>query len=478
MDESKLPSQHVDSRSMEKTPSDKPNLTPSPPANSPLRAFGAHRVQHPWEGKIDTRRRRKLRDQARALPKTPGVYFFFGHKDRLLYIGKAKRLRERVGSYFADTKQKRPPKLRRLLAEIERLEVHHCGSELEALLLERKLIAERRPLLNRQLKRFDVYPYLLLSDEVFPRLTLTRAEPVSEAPEAGREDEPDFFVPRDASALGLPFEASASASSLENPPRAGELPGLYLGPFTTPKAAWWTFEAVRALFPLRSCEGEIVPDANGKGCFYRELKRCCGPCVGESSREEYARLCEDLVRTLQQGTSPHIEAMRARMMRLAEEWKFEDAAKIKAQLEAIEHVAARLQRLQAMREKNNVAIVQPALHSGFDASGQVLEGTSARSWSVFLIQNGLVRRHLIVRDEAGEWQNARAALREVYEAPIPAKPFTAKAELDEMMILDRWLRAHGEEPTCVWLHQRTGRQWLSNAIRSCCRAVSTLRAAE
>ncbi len=455
--------------------------TPPQPGPSALRAFGSHRVQHPWEGKIDTRRRRQLKAEARALPRTPGVYFFFGHKDRLLYIGKAKRLRERVASYFADTKQKRPPKLRRLLAEIERLEVHHCGSELEALLLERKLIAERRPLLNRQLKRFDVYPYLLLSDEPFPRLTLTRAEPIaslaSSAAEPSRDEEVDFFVPRDASALGLPFEA-ASTSSLENPPRAGELAGLYLGPFTTPKAAWWTFEAVRALFPLRSCEGDIVPDAGGKGCFYRELKRCCGPCVGDSSREEYAALCQDLVRTLHEGTSSHIEAMRARMMRLASEWKFEDAAKIKAQLEAIAHVAARLQRLQAMREANNLAIVQPALSEpqpaleGQVLEGQVLEGSLTRRWSLFLIQNGLVRRHLIVRDEPGEWQAARQILREVFEAPAPARPFTAKAELDEMMIIDRWLRVHGTQACCVWLRERP-RQWLSNAIRACRHAAAT-----
>lgn len=446
-------------------------------APSPLRAFGSHRVQHPWEGKMDTRRRRKLKEQSKLLPRSPGVYFFYGHKDRLLYIGKAKRLRERVGSYFADTKQKRPPKLRRLLAEIERMDVQHCGSELEALLLERKLIAERRPLLNRQLKRFDVYPYLLLSDEAFPRLTLTRAEPTSEA---GEDEEPDFFAPRDAAALGLPFEPTG-ASSLENPPRVGELPGLYLGPFTTPKAAWWTFEAVRALFPLRSCEGAIAPDADGRGCFYRELKRCCAPCVGDSSREEYARLCEDLVRTLHDGTSPHIEALRARMMRLAEEWKFEDAAKIKAGLEAIEHVAARLQRLQAMRENNNVAIIQPALAEPLAEEpgepAQVLAAELAPRWSIFLIQNGLVRRHLIVRDDEREWSSVRAALREVYEAASPAKPFTAKAELDEMMILDRWLRAHGGEAACVWLHERSGRQWLSNAVRGCRRAMKALQTA-
>ncbi len=113
---------------------------------SPLRAFGAPRVRHRFEGKVDTGRRRKLKDVARTLPRTPGVYFFHGFDDRLLYIGKAKCLRERVRSYFGETSLKRPPKLRRLLAEITRLEWYECGSELEALLLERRLIAERKPI--------------------------------------------------------------------------------------------------------------------------------------------------------------------------------------------------------------------------------------------------------------------------------------------------------------------------------------------
>jgi excinuclease UvrABC nuclease subunit len=445
---------------MPPSPEDSPRVSPS--RVSPLRAFGTHRVENPYEGRINGRRRKKLKDLSRELPKTPGVYFFFGHKGRLLYIGKAKRLRERVGSYFADSKQKRPPKLRRLLAEIERFEVRHCGSELEALLLERKLIAEHRPLLNRQLKRFDVYPYLLLSDEAFPRLTLTRAEPVQDGIEVREEGEHDFFAPL-GTLGGHILAESPPANELENHPRVGELPGLYLGPFTTPRAAWWTFEAVRNLFPLRSCEGEIVPDPNGKGCFYRELKRCAGPCVGDVEQSEYERLCQDLVRALHEGTSPRIEEMRARMMRFSEEWRFEDAAKIKEQLEAIEHVAARLRRLRAMRERNNVAIVQEALP-------QVLEGQEARRWSVFLVQNGIVRRHVIVRDEPGQWEIVREAVREVFSTPAPAKPFTAKAELDEMMILDRWLVANGKAGCCAWLNAEergVSRMWATNAMRKC-----------
>ena len=439
---------------------------------SPLRAFGSHRVKKPYEGKSNTRKRRQLRDIARALPRTPGVYFFYGHENRLLYIGKAKRLRDRVRSYFAETSLKRPPKLRRLLAEIERLEVRHCGSELEALLLERKLIAQLRPILNRQLKRFDVYPYLLLSDETFPRLTLTRAEPVQdlEIESDETEREYDFFAPQ-FSSRRQQLPQIPTTNELDNVPRAGEIPGLYLGPFTTPRAAWWTFEAVRNLFPLRSCEGELAPDANGRGCFYLELKRCAGPCVAAIQAREYRQLCDELVQTLHSGHSPQLDRMRARMNELAEAWRFEEAAKIKEQLEAIEHVANRLQRLQRMRVANNLVIMQPALAP--DAGGEVpsaeceVASSEVAYWSAFLVCAGIVRRHVVVRDEAAGWTQLKRAIEDVFAAPPPVAPFTAKSELDEMMILDRWLQAHGTENCCVWLNERPSRLWATNAMRRC-----------
>lgn len=426
---------------------------------SPLRAFGAHRIERPFEAKIDTRRRRKLKDEARQLPRTPGVYFFHGHDDRLLYIGKSKCLRDRVRSYFADTKQKRPPKLRRLLSEIERMHVHHCGSELEALLLERKLIAELRPILNRQLKRFDVYPYLLLSDETFPRLTLTRAEPVGDCPAELEEIEEEIGLFDFSSSAGAELMDAARqppSDTLENAPRAGELPGLYLGPFTTPRAAWWTFEAVRNLFPLRSCEGDIVPDVSGRSCFYHELKRCAAPCVDEINAQSYRQLCDDLVRLLHSGQAPQLERLRARMNECAEAWQFEDAAKIKEQIEAIEHVATRLRRLQRMREENNLVITQPALPD---------QSTLEPRASLFLVQNGIVRRHLCVRDNEAEWNGVKNVIQEVFSAPAPAAPFTAKAELDEMMILDRWLMTHGQTGACAWLNERPSRLWATNAMR-------------
>ncbi|RYG61395.1 hypothetical protein EON80_23945, partial [bacterium] len=276
---------------------------------SPLRAFGAHRTRNPYEGRQDTRKRRRFKVQTRELPKCPGVYFFHGHEDRLLYIGKAKSLRERVRSYFSDTSLPRPTKIKRLLAEIERYDVRPVGSELEALLLERRLIAEMQPLLNRQHKRFEVYPYLLLSKEEFPRLTITKAEPV----EGQRDTETSVILREMRDLMGR--DMNAGLRPLETPPVAGEVDGLYLGPFTTPRHAYWALEAVVKLFPLRLCDDKIEVDPNGRGCFYRELGRCSGPCIGQTSREEYQKICDDLVELLQTGRAPQIERLKAKMER-------------------------------------------------------------------------------------------------------------------------------------------------------------------
>ncbi len=414
---------------------------------SPLRAFGSRQRKNSYEGRGDTRKRRKFKEQTRELPHLPGVYFFYGHDDRLLYIGKAKRLRERVRSYFADTSLPRPPKIRRLLAEITRFETHRVGSDLEALLLERRLIAERQPLLNRQHKRFEVYPYLLLSDEEFPRLTITRAEPIE-----GETDKETGLILREIS------EGMRETRPLETP-KAGDVPGLYLGPFTTPRHAYWALDAVVKLFPLRSCAEFSVSEKN-VGCFYREIGRCCGPCIGQTSREQYGELCDDLVKLLETGEAPQLDELKNRMLQLADKWQFEDAAKVKEQIQALEQVATRLRRLARMRRENNAVIAQPGL----------IAGTTA----LFLVRGGAVRRHIVVARDTSHVlgapgvQNvatARRAVRETFEPQWEARQFTAKTELDEMMIIDRWLRSHGEEQSIAWMNDLSSRNWVSNALR-------------
>lgn len=411
---------------------------------SPLHAFGSTHIKTPFEGRLDGRKRKRFQLQTKSLPKCPGVYFFYGQNDRLLYVGKAKCLRERVRSYFADTKQPRPPKIKRLLVEIERMETRPVGSELEALLLERRLIAELQPILNRQHKRFSVYPYLLLSDEAFPRLTITRAEPVE-----GEADAETRAILREATE-GM----KRDARPLETP-RAGEVAGRYLGPFTTPRHAYWALEAVVKLFPLRLCDDEIEVDPDGRGCFYRELGRCSGPCIGQTSREDYQRICDDLVELLKTGRAPQIERLKAKMEQLALDWRFEDAQKVKLELEAIELVAARLRRLERMRCDNAAVIAQPGWPNE-------LGPTTA----LFLVRGGAVRRHVVIGNSADEWARAKSLVKETFERDEDAAQYTAQTELDEMMILDRWLRSHGGEACVAWMNSenKTG-HWASRAVR-------------
>jgi excinuclease UvrABC nuclease subunit len=194
------------------------------------------------------------------------------------------------------------------------------------------------------------------------------------------------------------------------------------------------------------------------------------------AREEYSGLCADLVHLLQTGQAPQLDALRARMQRLSDEWRFEDAAKLKEQLQAIEIVAARLQRLNRMRRENNVVIAQMARCDSEHADdAERIGGSNAPSGttrlastvpcaSVFLVHGGVVRRHVVARNEK-EWHGLKRAIRDVFSAPPPPAAFTAKVELDEMMILDSWLKVHRDEACCVWMNERSSRQWMSNAIR-------------
>ncbi|MBW3637190.1 MAG: hypothetical protein KY445_12120 [Armatimonadetes bacterium] len=136
-------------------------------------------------------------------------------------------------------------------------------------------------------------------------------------------------------------------------------------------------------------------------------------------------------------------------------WKFDEAAQVKLQLEAIEAVAARLRRLERMRRQNNAVIAQSALP---DADG-------APQTSLFLVRGGAVRRHLTIPNEEKAWTRAARIVREVFEGENDVAQFTAKTELDEMMILDRWLRSNGASPCVAWMNDKTSRQWSSNATR-------------
>ena len=227
---------------------------------------------------------------ADTLPHSAGVYRFIGRDDRVLYVGKARDLRARVKSYFYGDERK---KIESLLSEARRVEGEETpGGELEALVLEARLIRRHEPKYNRRGKTWRRFAYLKLDpSEAYPRLKVVH--------------------------------------------RAGERDGCtYLGPFPSSAAARLAEEALEEVVPLRRCRRAMGARTRFAACVLADIGRCPAPCDGRIDPERYGELVRDLLSSLE---SPDglLEALGARMERLAHAERFEEAASVRDRLRSL-----------------------------------------------------------------------------------------------------------------------------------------------
>lgn len=223
-----------------------------------------------------------LEEKLKNLPTNAGIYIHKNAAGKIIYVGKAKNLRNRVRSYFQSSRN-HDPKTRQLVKNIADLEFIVVDNEVEALVLESNLIKKHRPRFNVLLKDDKSYPHLKLTNEPFPKVVITRR------------------LTRDGS--------------------------HYFGPFLPAALARKTLDVVNRAFQLRTCEIEI----NGKlprPCLEYHLKRCLGPCVkGLCSPDEYREAAAD-VKALLEGKNKELAAsLEQRMWQFANDDKFELAAK-------------------------------------------------------------------------------------------------------------------------------------------------------
>ncbi len=236
-----------------------------------------------------------LQQKLDALPKKPGVYLYKDKKGQVIYIGKALVLRNRVRSYFQDLPD-RDVKTQRLVSRIADLETIITDSEVEALILEANLVREYKPHYNINLKDDKSFPYIRITNEPFPRIFPTRR------------------VIRDGS--------------------------RYFGPFTDVRPMRDLLKTVKKLFLVRSCNLALTPEsiADGKHkiCLDYHIKKCQGPCEGFISQEEY-RLTIELVAAFIAGRGKRVqEELKNRMQQASAALKFEEAARLRDQLNSLE----------------------------------------------------------------------------------------------------------------------------------------------
>ena len=231
---------------------------------------------------------------AAALPLAPGVYRMLNADDGVLYVGKARALRNRVGSYFNATPK--PTRIMAMLAQVARIEVTVTRSEADALLLENQLIKSLQPRYNVMLRDDKSYPFVLLTKEDWPRIAFHRG------------------------------------------PRA--LPGRYFGPYPSAVSVRETLNLMHKLFRLRSCEDSVFRNRS-RPCLQHQIGRCSAPCVGLVDAGEYA----DAVRRaglFLDGRSGELgDELAAAMQRASDALEFEQAARLRDLIATIRKLQAR-----------------------------------------------------------------------------------------------------------------------------------------
>lgn len=236
----------------------------------------------------------------KKIPQAPGVYFWNGVGGKILYIGKATSLRDRVRSYFgADVVQTRGPHISAMVEKSKSLKFQKTDSVLEALILEAELIKKHKPPYNTKEKDDKSFNHIVITDEDFPRVLIVR----------GRELDDTYRAPH-----------YAIRDSFGPFPRGGVL-----------KEA---MKIIRKIFPFRS----TCTPGMGKPCFNRQIGLCPGVCSGEISRKEYGLLIHNLKLFLRGRKKDVIRNLTREMDTFSKQQKFEKAGKIKRTIFALTHI--------------------------------------------------------------------------------------------------------------------------------------------
>ena len=272
----------------------------------------------------------KLEEKIRMLPDSPGCYLMKDREGTIIYVGKAVNLKNRVRSYFRDTAH--TPKVAAMISHIDDFDILLCETNLEALILECNLIKLHRPYYNILLKDDKHYPYLKVNlKEPFPRLEITR--------------------------------------------RMEKDGARYFGPYIGASAVKQVIEAVRGVFPLRTCRQSLPPKTPKRPCVNYDIRKCMAPCAGKCTEEEYGRMMAGVIHFLEGDYRPVVDQLKEEMNQAAAALRFERAAQIR---DKIRDVQGLMERQIALRtdgsEQDLIALAQ----DGLDAMVQILYVRSGR----------------------------------------------------------------------------------------------------
>ena len=320
-----------------------------------------------------------------SLPDSPGCYLMKDEQGKIIYVGKAINLKNRVKSYFQKSSD-HSYKTRRMVANIRDIEWIVVASELEALILEMNLIKEHRPFYNVRLKDDKRYPYIKIHwQDEFPKVTVTRN------------------MVQDGS--------------------------RYYGPYTSVWAVHQTLDILRKIFPYLTCAREIT-GKDPRPCLYYDIHLCSGPCIGAITKADYRQMIEDLAKFLEGKTDPVLKRLQSEMEKASNQLNYEKAAVVRDQIQAVERVVERQKIISNERKDSDVIAMA---RSNGEACVQI-----------FFIRSGkLIGREYFILEGTEEEDNTEILeefIKQFYSqaAYIPNKVMLPQ-EVEEALIINEWL---------------------------------------
>ena len=325
-----------------------------------------------------------MEERLSRVPAKPGIYLFKDEKKRVLYVGKAKNLKNRLRSYFQRSAALDERKAA-MMRSVEDFEFTVTGNELEAFVLEANLIKQNRPRYNILLRDDKSYPYLKLTvNEIWPRLEVVRR------------------VQKDGA--------------------------KYFGPYVPSGAMWEILSFIRNNFTIRTCSYSL--EKRMRPCIQHQIKKCVAPCSGKVDRDEYLGMVNEVRLLLEGKNKGLLDMLEERMKRLSDEMRYEEASLVRDRIRAIRQIS------------ETQKAVAPEL-GDIDTIGMFREEDGA-VFKILFIRNGIMigSRHFFVSNVSGETDGylLKNFIGQFYGREIIPPPGVLCALLpDDMPVLSSWL---------------------------------------
>ncbi|WP_297131297.1 excinuclease ABC subunit UvrC [Terrisporobacter sp.] len=330
-----------------------------------------------------------IQEQLKKLPAEPGVYLMKDKDDKIIYVGKAISLKNRVRQYFQSSKN-HSSKVKSMVKNINSFEYIITDSELEALILECNLIKKYRPKYNVLLRDDKTYPYIKVTvNEDYPRVLKVR--------------------------------------------RVLKDKAKYFGPYTNVEAVNDTLEVIRNIYPIRTCSIDIerAIKNNVRPCLNLHIKRCVGPCTGNVSKEEYNKMIEEILLFLSGKEENLIEILKEKMNKCAMEFNFEEAAIYRD----------KIINIQEMMQKQKIDVSTDDINQDIIAMAYNDEEACVQA---FFIRHGKIvgREHFIlegVMDITKESILGSFVKQFYMNAEYIPKEIIIESQIEDQVVLEEWL---------------------------------------